>query len=157
MTDKNTINKIIFLDCDGVINHNAWYKSNEYYNNEFIDPDIDPKVIERLNKLTDEFGIKIVISSSWKIDDYCVQRLEKAGLKNIIDVTPNLIFSCSPELYSRGLEIDAWLMNHPGYYKYLILDDMMDFNDDQKECFLLVDYQVGLTDDDITYCKYWFK
>jgi len=48
-------------------------------------------------------------------------------------------------------------MNHPDHYKYLILDDMMDFNDDQKECFLLVDYQVGLTDDDITYCKYWFK
>lgn len=151
------MNKIIFLDCDGVLNHNAWYKSKEYYENDFIDPDIDPKVIERLNKLTDELGIKIVISSSWKIDDYCTQRLEKAGLKNIIDVTPNLIFSCDPELYYRGLEIDAWLMNHPGYHKYLILDDMADFDDEQKQCFLLVDYQVGITDDDIEYCKRWFK
>lgn len=78
-------------------------------------------------------------------------------MENIINITPNLIFTVDSELYCRGLEIDAYLKNHPEVEKYLIMDDMSDFLTHQYECFLMIDYKVGITDEDIEYCKYWFK
>jgi hypothetical protein len=150
-------NKIVFLDADGCINSNKWYRSTEYYSNLFKDPDIDPHVIDLINQFTNETDVKIVISSSWKIDDYCLERLDRAGLENIIDITPNLIFSVPIEDYSRGMEIEYYLQEHPEIEKYLILDDQNDFFDYQQKNFLLIDYQVGLTEENIEYCKQWFK
>ena len=149
--------KILFLDCDGIINHNAWYKSQAYYENDFLDQDIDPKVIERLNKLTNSKDVKIVISSSWKIASGCIERLRRVGLDNVIDITPNLIFSVPIEKYCRGMEIDAYLNAHSEVEKYLIIDDMNDFFDEQQGCFLLIDYQVGFTDNDLEYCLKYFE
>lgn len=149
-------NKICFLDADGCINSNKWYKSIEYYSNLFKDPDIDPYVIDLINQFTNETGVKIVISSSWKIDDCCLERLGRAGLENIIDTTPNLIFSVPIEDYSRGMEIEYYLQEHPKIEKYLILDDQNDFFDYQQKNLLLIDYQVGITEEDIEYCKQWF-
>ena len=154
--------KILFLDCDGVINHNAWYRSQAYYDNDFLDPDIDPKVIERLNKLTNSKNVKIVISSSWKIASGCIERLRRVGLDNVIDITPDLIFSVPFEDYCRGMEIGIWLESVkskclPEVEKYLIIDDMNDFFDEQQRYFLLIDYQVGFTDDDLEYCLKYFE
>lgn len=73
--------KIVFLDADGCINSNKWYKSDAYYQNQYKDPDIDPYVIDLINQFTNETDVKIVISSSWKIDDYCLERLDRAGWK----------------------------------------------------------------------------
>ena len=150
-------NKTVFLDIDGVINHNAWYKSDAYYQNQYKDPDLDPHVIDLINQFTNETGVKIVISSSWKIDDYCLERLDRAGLENVVDITPNLIFSVPIEDYSRGMEIEYYLQEHPEIEKYLILDDQNDFFDYQQKNFLLIDYQVGITEKNIEYCKRWFK
>lgn len=149
--------KILFLDCDGVINHNAWYKSQAYYENDFLDPDIDPKVIERLNKLTNSKGVKVVISSNWKVDSYCISRLKLAGLDNVIDVTPTYLFNVSIENYCRGIEIKAYVDLHPEIDKYLIIDDMNDFFDEQQRYFLHIDYQVGFTEDDLNYCLKYFE
>ena len=145
------------MDADGCINSNKWYRSTEYYPNLFKDPDIDPHVIDLINQFTNETGVKIVISSSWKIDDYCLGRLGWAGLENIIDITPNLIFSVPIEDYSRGMEIEYYLQEHPEIEKYLILDDQNDFFDYQQKNFLLIDYQVGITEENIECCKQWFK
>jgi hypothetical protein len=149
--------KTLFLDADGVINSDKWYASNEYYNNNYIDPDIDPAVIDRLNKLTSSRDVKIVISSSWKIDSYCIERLRKAGLDNIIDVTPTFIFSVSSDVYCRGMEIDAYLVDHPEVDKYLIVDDINDFFEKQQQFFLFIDYKVGFTEDDLNYCLKYFE
>ena len=139
--------KVLFLDCDGVINHSSWYKSAKYFNNEFIDPDIDPRTVSRLNAITSNTGAKIVISSSWKVDPYARVRLETAGIQNIIDCTPNLIFTAGDD-YSRGMEIAAWLKDHPSVENYVIVDDMYDFFEEQRDHVYLIDYQLGLTKDD---------
>ena len=143
--------KIIFLDCDGVINHRKWYNSNEYWNNNYIDPDIDPKVIERLNYLCSETGAKIVISSSWKVVSSYKNRLERAGLKNIIGKTPDFIF-LTTEDYCRGLEIQEYLNNH-NVNNYIIIDDTKDFYDSQLDHFIHVDYNEGFTEDDFKVAK----
>ena len=150
-------NKICFIDIDGNYNHDKWYHSIDYYENNFKDPDIDPKVVERMNRLTNELGIKLVVSSSWKIDDYCLERLESAGLENIIGRTPNLMFTVPYDKFCKGLEIKTWLMVH-NVDKYLILDDESDaVLDEQRENFLLIDARVGITDENIEYIKEYFK
>lgn len=99
------------------------------------------------NKIT-----KIVISSSWKVDKSCKDRLEYAGLRNIIDSTPNLIFKISSDLYCRGLEINTWLCSNI-IDKYIILDDEYDFYEDQRDHLVLIDWIDGLTDDDCLICE----
>ena len=145
------------MDADGCINSDKWYRSDEYYLNLFEDPDIDPHIIEKLNQLTNETGIKIVISSSWKIDDYCLERLGRAGLENIVGRTPNLIFTVPYDKFCKGLEIKTYLMAHD-VDKYLILDDESNsVLDEQRENFLLINPRVGITDENIEYIKEYFK
>lgn len=150
------MNKIIFLDIDGVCNSRNWYRSEEYFNNDYMDPDLDPKVLYRLNKLCDNTGAKIVISSSWKVDKSCKDRLEHAGLRNIIDSTPDLIFTVSSDLYCRGLEINTWLYSNI-IDKYIILDDEYDFYEDQRDHLILIDWITGLTDNDCLICENMLK
>jgi len=150
-------NKICFIDIDGVCNSKQWYRSTEYYSNLFKDPDIDPYIVDLINQFTNETGVKLVISSSWKLDDYCLERLDRVGLENIIGRTPNLIFTVPYDKFCKGLEIKAYLMVH-NVDKYLILDDESDaVLDEQRENFLLIDARVGITDENIEYIKEYFK
>lgn len=145
--------KIIFLDCDGVINYTRWYTSEEYMNlAPDAELDIDPKVVERLNNLCYYTRAQIVISSSWKIDKYYKSRLEKAGLENIIDKTPDFVFYTGAD-YCRGDEIAAWLRWHDRIENYIIIDDCKDFYDDQLPHFLHINPMYGFTDDDYLVAK----
>ena len=150
--------KIIFLFFVGVCNSEQWYRSDEYYLNLSKDPDLDPHIIERLNQFTNDTDVKLVISSSWKIDDYCLERLTRAGLDNVVDKTPNLIFSIPYDEFCKGIEIKTYLNAHPEVEKYLILDDELDsVLEEQKPNLLLIDYKTGISEEDIKYCNYWFK
>ena len=142
---------IIFLDCDGCINSKQWYISDlaqslEFKCNPKNDPDIDPNVIQRINKLCELTGAKIVVSSSWRIDPYYKIRLENAGLKNIIGCTPEFDFK-NVLNYSRGIEIQEWLDNHDEV-NYIIIDDELDFTEEQQKHFIHTDYNLGFTKDD---------
>lgn len=129
--------KIIFLDIDGVLNHELWYKSRThseltmeelklvaqgkikeskllYDKNQF-----DPERVELLNSLTDDTGAKIVVSSSWRksrtLEDMQLLLNEIVGVKaEIIGLTPYLqFFDPDNEEYKysvpRGCEIKAWI------------------------------------------------
>lgn len=146
------------MDIDGVCNSEQWYRSTEYYSNLFKDPDIDPYIIDLINQFTNETGVKLVISSSWKIDNYCLERLERAGLENVIGITTNLIFSVPFDQFCKGIEIKTYLNSHSEVEQYLILDDELDsVLQEQRSNLLLVDYKTGITEENIEYCKYWFK
>lgn len=140
--------KIIFLDLDGVVNYDKWYISEEY---QKLTPDqeldIDPKVIDRLNRLCLETSSKIVIASSWKVNTYYKNRLERAGLENIIDKTPDFIFIKGND-YCRGEEIDMWLKAHDNIENYIIIDDVKDFYEEQLPHFLHINPHTGFTEDD---------
>jgi len=63
--------KIIFLDIDGVLNHQLWFKNQK--NKKVIDTDleynrsmIDETRVDLLNDLIKETKAKVVISSSWR-------------------------------------------------------------------------------------------
>jgi hypothetical protein len=146
------MNNIIFLDIDGVLNYDYWYHSEEYANLEFdAEYDIDPKCVNLINKLCEECNASIVISSSWKINNYYKSRLERAGLKYILDKTPDLIYLGKGN-YSRGEEIDLWLDLHK-VDNYVIIDDVDAFTENQQLHFVKVNSSVGFDEYDYNLAK----
>ena len=145
--------KVIFLDCDGVINSDLWFR-NPCKRNFDDDPDIDPRCIDLINRLCDASGAKIVISSDWRYDIWCVKRLEKAGLKNIIDKNPifDVDWYMGPIAPKRGDEINYWLETHPEVTQYCIIDDTNDFYDEQKTHFEKINPYHGFTMENLQNC-----
>lgn len=108
--------KIIFLDIDGVMNH------------EHSEEDMDSNCLYELKQIVDATGAKIVLTSSWRlyflrgdenpIKKYFEGRLKLYGME-LYDVTPNI------ENVKRADEIKSWLKEHKNVSAYLILDDCM--------------------------------
>jgi hypothetical protein len=156
--------KIIFLDIDGVLNHERFYKERfekRYEEGAIAHPysEIDPECITNLNKLIEETGAKVVISSTWRHSglEYCLDVLKFHGFEgDIIGVTPDL----RHDDCLRGNEILKWIKNNKhlvgDYYnftEYVILDDDSDMLYWQRNNFLLIDRFVGLTRGDIFRAK----
>ena len=157
--------KVIFLDIDGVLNYTQWYVSDRNPGNiNGQEGDIDPLCIERVLRICKETGAKVVISSDWRISwEGTLMRLERMGLTRdiVIDKTPELIWTrmsmhdymLSEEdedyEFSRGREVDLWLEAHPECTNFVIIDDRMDFTDEQEPHFVKVNPMCGLTDDNV--------
>jgi len=156
--------KIIFLDIDGVLNHDKFYKERfkkRYEEGAISHPysEIDPDSVANLNILIKDTDAKVVLSSTWRHDGipYCLDVLKYHGFNGeIIDVTPNL----RGNDYVRGNEILKWIRdNHKlvgPYYnftEYVILDDDSDMLYWQRNNFLLIDRFVGLTMGDVFRAK----
>lgn len=167
------ISKIIFLDVDGVLNHNSWYKwvmSHPEFLKEGGDKNIDPRSVERIVKICDETGARIVMSSSWRLWEFN-QTLK--NLNRIRDLRPILDYMVGiterTEDRFRGQEIKYFLNNcRKGNFitanrnnlkkadvefvqfpKYIILDDDTDMLEEQESVFLHIDDRVGITHKDV--------
>lgn len=148
--------RIIFLDIDGVLNYEEFYVTRDI--NDFPSyplSEICLVALERLSKLCEDTGAKVVISSSWRHNRTLVtmqQIFSQLGFRGeIIDYTPDLGHA---DYILRGNEILAWIMkNHEmvGFYQYyknyVIIDDDEDFLLDQKDHFFQTSPIHGLTDE----------
>lgn len=158
--------KLIFLDIDGVLNYELFWREKrqrDRYNELPKDApkgahDLCEKAIELLNDLIGSTGAKVVISSSWRIGrtpEELQEVLNYKGFKGeVIDKTPRLDFRTKDYSYSvpRGCEIKAWMEMNKGILgdkitkvKYVILDDDSDMLYWQRNNYLWVDRYVGLT------------
>ena len=156
--------KLIFLDIDGVLNNELFYKTQAYQSKrgtsqsreEFKLQQFDPKCIDLLNYITNKTEAKIVISSSWRSDPDIKELLEKVGVTgDILGVTPHLSFKSNVDYtYSvpRGCEIKAWLELNKNKLgdkmsktKYVILDDDSDMLYWQRHQYFQVDPYCGIT------------
>lgn len=145
--------KIIFLDCDGVINSIQWeVVRKDMPPASVIDDAIDPRCLERIVSICKVTGAKIVLSSDWRISwPFARTRLECAGIPEglIMDCTPVLNTVHGMHHHSRGEEIQAWLDVHDDVYDYVIIDDREDFLQDQVRLHLVhVNNWVGITEKD---------
>lgn len=140
--------KVIFLDIDGVLNHERHYKwlmeTDEPTLLQSVYPysEFNPKSCRLLMDIIRETGAQIVVSSSWRLDgENRLNSLFKFfGLPRIYDITPCLNTA-------RGIEIGAWLAAHPEVTNYVILDDDEDMNDEQKPFFIKTNpYEDGLNE-----------
>lgn len=160
----------LFLDIDGVLNSRAFfggYKSEEEVpaseeeqkvifrlasSSQFALSSLrqlDPVAIQRLNRLIQESGAKIVISSTWRrlwnLADLGTMLRAKGFLGEIVGQTPvERDFGCVSE---RGAEIQAWLDTQVAA-PFVILDDDNDMGH-LSERLVLTDAKVGLTDKDV--------
>ena len=110
--------KLIFLDIDGVLNHETGYRTKqctEHY--ELNGHHYQPFALESkrlLNQLIDQTEAKIVISSTWRLDGLEQMKAiwEHEGMHGeVIDVTPD--YHIDLGIYAtpapRGSEIEIWL------------------------------------------------
>lgn len=126
--------KVIFLDVDGVLNCARDYEV-------FMDGDgffrINKILVERLQKIVDSTGCKLVLSSSWRKLQGGPEFVEQMGL--------TLYGSTDDMGKCRGEEIQRWLDIHPEVTQYVILDDDSDMLQHQLPNFVQTDFEHGLT------------
>lgn len=148
------IDKYIFLDIDGVLNHQQYYKTDRHKKGEYPYSEIDPEKVELLNSLIEQTGAKVICSSTWRIGETperIQEILTKRGYKHsITDNTPSLRYKGDYGTVPRGCEIHAWLGNKIPYeerekIRYIILDDDSDMMLWQKNNYFRVDGYCGLT------------
>jgi hypothetical protein len=157
--------KIIFLDCDGVLNSQKFFNSGGGKHRmgdvglSFGASQLDPAGLALVDKIVDATGAKIVISSSWRhIWDWheIAAMFQNRGFKNvdsIIGKTGN-----SKEDH-RGTEVAEWLGldrerqvvddNHDPISTYVILDDNDEFDTSQHPHFVRTNPQTGITERDV--------
>ena len=166
--------KVLFLDIDGVLNSSNWFEymqyciKNDMYNKvlNFVEINdehikrklsmIDDRAIANLNRIVEETGCKVVLSSSWRssreYDNALTEYIFKLkGFKyELYGVTPRI---WAKEFGTqRGEEIKTWMDKESEKNEiesYVILDDDSDMLPEQMSNFIHIDGQVGLTDKDV--------
>lgn len=113
---------IVFLDIDGVLNNLGSVvglgSPSKYF---------DPVSVALVEKLCEETGAQIVVSSSWRTGHavHIKEDLRRCGAGCLA----SRYFGETPRLnIARGGEVNAWLRdNSIGAGRYVILDDDSDF------------------------------
>lgn len=160
------MNRIIFLDFDGVLNTESYQAQLRQEGRTWQDADgplFDPAAVGNLKRILDAVpGVRIVIESSWKVEGLGQLRRmwERRGLPGRIhDVTPDVMSEelltldlSDPNIMSKledlgkGREISEWLEQHTdGDCRYAILDDVAEFSGELAAHHVLVRPDVGIT------------
>lgn len=150
--------KYIFLDIDFVLNSKDWncyYTESDFKYLPDIDPDIDFRAVNRLNKLIETTGAKIILSSSWRFYlSETINRLRNSGLKypitDIIKGEECIYHEDWPDIEhpTRGDLIKDFIEANP-CDNYIILDDINDMTNEQQNHFIKTSNEYGFTDNDL--------
>lgn len=133
---------ILFLDIDGVLNSELFYRHRRVD----VGSDIDPDAIALLNGLCSDVGAYVVVSSTWRLG-HDVDSLQEffdshGGTFKVVGLTPYLS-------YCRGVEIEEWLKENvtdgSDTDRYVIIDDDADMLLSQKDHFFQTDPYCGLS------------
>ena len=160
------IMKVIFLDIDGVLNSDAYAVryQEEILREKGYHIFVDPEAVNRVKKICDETGAKIILSSSWRmfdlkntLKDLNIYRDLKPIIDYIIGITPrlncdrrgteiNYVIPRVDECVEKGLIAEQYKGEKIDFY--IIIDDDDDMIGFQHDLLIQTDYMVGLTDDD---------
>jgi HAD domain in Swiss Army Knife RNA repair proteins len=111
--------KIIFLDIDGVIVTGKSFNDN---------CEVDSNCVYWLNRLTEETGAVLVLSSSRRKSrsfGECVQLLQNWGITGRLMSKTRIL----DDNHERGDEIRLWMETFPGEYSFIIIDDSENMKD----------------------------
>lgn len=130
--------KVIFLDCDGVLNNRESCRNGIQLMNEKC------SLLRQLVELTEA---KIILSSSWRhgvdLDQFDLFLWKSGGpFKSVAGETPR-----RPG-HIRGKEIEVFLQENE-VSKYIIIDDDSDFFDEQKPFLIQTTFEYGLLEEHV--------
>ena len=132
--------KVLFLDIDGVMNNDGLLNRHGIYA-------VGEEMLDRLKRIVDATGCKIVLSSTWRLykdaREVVDQKLATRGLEVIdetIEITPPKLSMFVP----RSDEIEEWLGRNV-VDQFAILDDCTDAGIEGH--FFRTDTRIGLTDE----------
>ncbi len=136
------MNRVIFLDVDGVLNNGSWAeRMYEQGIRTYRDDLLYEPSLEQLKRIVDATGALIVVSSAWRqilsAHQHLLEWLAKYGMEEY-DKTPYVGGE-------RGDDITAWFKRHPGEWQYVILDDDDDMGI-HLEHLVQTDFDTGLTE-----------
>ena len=101
------MNKICFLDFDGVLNSTAYIKQ---LGDKWTGGELDPVAVELLNDIVIATKAKIVITSTWRLYSSIQRLTEILEFYGFIgDVVGKTIDLDKEYKYSRGYEINDYL------------------------------------------------
>lgn len=143
---------ILFLDIDGVLNSELWFRKRSKSNDTRRDHDlsmIDPDAVEYLNDFVTKTECRVILSSTWRrntpLDEMTSLLKEKGFEHEVTGATP----AFNDPHSVRGNEIRAWLKNNisndSDFNRYVIFDDSSDMLLWQKDNFFRTDPFTGLT------------
>lgn len=145
------MDKFIFLDIDGVLNTANYQTWRQLWGKDISDLHghlFAPSPVRNLRRLIKWTNAKIVLSSSWRMDGLETMRQmwnERNMPGEIYDITPYVNARENP-IGTRGVEIRKWLEVYGGEnYKFVIIDDIEDFLDEQQTNVIMTNYRRGLT------------
>lgn len=165
--------KVIFLDIDGVLNSQLWYSKRRNFNPTEIDThypfyEFDPDLVNNLNRIVENTGAKIVVSSTWRKGrsvDELQTLLDSVGfIGEVIGKTKSFSIYDGNKYESapRGCEIASYLREEKfqrinwskeeqqkyidlsNIKNYIILDDDSDMLYSQREHFVHTPNNSGL-------------
>jgi hypothetical protein len=141
--------KVIFLDFDGVMD-------TAYYDHVLVSEGkaecdefgavFDPECVRQLQKIVEETGADIVVTSTWKVFMTYQDFLEMWKVRQL----PGFVTDLTPSISRfRGDEIDAWLKECGENCRYVIIDDLdgSNFLPHQIPWLLVVNPYNGLDDE----------
>ena len=158
--------KVIFLDIDGVLNSNFW---NDNHQNEISDGTlIDEEKIKLLGNLVRSTDAKIILHSGWKFwfDSYLNPlREEAAKLKNLLLEEGIYIEGVTPDFSTdeirrtkkfslvKAKEVLGWLDKHNDVSEWIVIDDL-DLHSAEIEKFQIkTNASIGLTIENVNEAK----
>ena len=154
--------KIIFLDIDGVLNSNFW---NENHQRELSDGTlIDEDKVYLLRQIITRTEANIVLHSGWRFwfdKNILPLRKESQQLVEIFKRNDIIISDITPDFSTEEIrmtkkfslvkanEILAWLHEHPEVEKWIVIDDLCLHNDKIEKHQLKTNQILGLTQGDV--------
>jgi hypothetical protein len=143
--------RILFLDIDGVLNSVKFMKARHEAGERNVGHALDPTAVAQLQRVVDETGCEIVLSSTWRlIHSLSDMRgmLIAAGMRHpvpLIDKTPCLdrrhgSIEVNP---GRGKEVQAWIDMRMFTGPFCCIDDDTDFMPHQN--LVRTDHMEGMT------------
>lgn len=128
--------KVLFLDVDGVMINTPLFEAGRFetLGEEFLD---------RLQRIINQTNAKIVLSSSWRLEEQSYAKVERALATRNLKLEDRTV-----ELNRfRSHEIQEWLGRHPQIVKFAVLDDWNEAGYDIEHSFFQTKMDDGLTEE----------
>lgn len=151
-TQQHKVKRFVFLDFEGVVctqrHRLEMVGMGQPWKDEF-GPFFDPNAVENLKDIVDSTGANIIVTSTWKYKGLAAMQTlwnirRMPGV--LMDITPTLPAAF---MFTRGMEINKWLYSNtpdnPEEFRYIIIDDGVDFLPEQSPYLVKIDPSVGLT------------